>query len=114
MSLRDSSSGTQRVFGFTWDEWVRARAFELPDAEAERDVTTMFAQHEALGSDGFVFDHRDMLLLSYVSPDCRSRILAQLDPSNWFSAQLREKLRLMDRETRAGGRLRRPPSAEPL
>jgi hypothetical protein len=114
MSLSDSSSGAQTVFGFTWDEWVRARAFELPDAEAERGVATMFAQHEALGSDGFVFDHRDMLLLSYVSPDCRCRILAQLNPSNWFGARLLEKLRLMDREIRAGGRLRRPPGAEPL
>jgi len=41
-------------------------------------VAEIFAEHQALGSEGFVFDHRDMLRLAYVNSDCRSRVLAQL------------------------------------
>ncbi len=108
------SQPLQTVFGFTRKEWFHAYSFDLTDAEALTQVAALFAAHMAHGSDdGFVFEHRDLLRLAYVSEDCRARVLALMSadrPEN----PLLEKLRWMDRETRSSGKLRRWPASDPL
>ena len=103
---------SETVFGFTREEWFRAYSFDQTDEEALAKVDALFAAH-AEGSDGFVFQHYDMLRLTYVSDDCRARILSLLGTGGGKPALL-EKLRLMDRDTRSGGRLRRWPVSDPL
>jgi len=104
----------QQVFGFTRDEWTRAYAFDNSDDDAARQVAELFARHQKFGSDGFIFDHYDLLRLSYVSPDCRSRVLALLPGPNTLREGLLDKLRQMDRDTRASGLLRHSPASDPL
>jgi len=106
------SQALETVFGFTREEWFRAYSFDEPDAEALANVNTLFARHKH-GSEGFVFPHYDLLRLSYVSDECRAKVLSQIgadQPANW----LLEKLRLMDRDMRSGGQLRRWPATGPL
>ncbi len=101
------------VFGFTREEWFRAYSFDQTDEEALVRVNALFAKHAEHGSDGFVFEHHDMLRLAYVNDECRSKILSLLGtdgPQNF----LLEKLRLMDRDSRSSGRLRRWPSSDRL
>jgi hypothetical protein len=106
----------RRVFDFTREEWIRAFAFDMSEHEATAEVDAMFAQHMEYGSEGFVFPHKLMLRLAYVSADCRARILGQLgqlgtDP---ITTGLLNKLRRMDRDARASGLLRHAPASDPL
>ncbi len=107
------SQALETVFGFTREEWFRAYSFDEPDAEALANVEALFAAHANHGSEGFVFPHHDLLRLSYVSEECRAKVLSLIGaerPGNW----LLDKLRLMDRDMRSGGQLRRWPAANPL
>jgi len=105
---------TQRVFGFTQEEWTRALAFDTTDDDAANQVAEMFARHRETGSDGYVFEHRSLLRLAYVSPDCRARVIAQIAALGSDASWLLEKLRDMDRDARASGVLRHPPASDPL
>ena len=103
----------ETVFGFTREEWFRAYSFDQTDGEALAKVDALFAAHAEHGSDGFVFQHYDMLRLAYVSEESRARILSLIGAERPGNGLL-EKLRLMDRAMRSGGQLRRWPVAEPL
>jgi hypothetical protein len=109
-----SEDSEQLVFGFTRDEWTQAFAFDTTDDEAAKQAAEVFARHREFGSDGFVFDHHDLLRLAYVSPDCRARVLAQVSGPDTSWNLLLDKLRQMDRDARASGLLRHPPASDPL
>jgi hypothetical protein len=102
------------VFGFTHEEWFSAFSFDVPEDEAHAKADALFAAHAEHGPDGLMFDHADMLRLSYVSQGCRSKVLAQLEDLGWFGKSLLEKLQHMDQDARASGHLRRSPAADPL
>ena len=103
-----------QVHGFTRDEWLKALSIDMTDQAAAERVSEMFALHEQFGSDGFAFDHSDLLRLAYVNEDCRARVLALFEHGDRISAMLLDKLRLMDRDMRAREDLRHSPASPPL
>ena len=108
-----NSSPLTTVFGFTREEWFRAYSFDQTDEEALASVDQLFAKHAEHGSEGFVFEHYDLLRLCYVSEECRARVLSLIGAERPGNGLL-DKLRLMDSDMRSGSQLRRRPATGPL
>ena len=107
------SLSLKSVVGFTREEWFRAYSFDQTDEEALAGTERLFAAHAEHGSDGFVFEHRYLLRLAYVSEECRDKVLSLIGAKGTTN-HLLDKLRLMDRAARSGGQLRRWPTSDPL
>jgi len=107
------SLSLRTVFDFTREEWFRAYSFDQTDEEALASTERLFAAHAQHGSDGFVFEHRYLLRLAYVSEECRDKVLALIGAKGREN-HLLDKLRVMDRAARSGGQLRRWPASAPL
>src|SRR3712207_6696427 len=76
---RNTGVSYDRYAGFTEAEWVAAHAFVMPDAEAAAGVRHLFAEIERFGSNASSVGPEDWVLLSYVSEDCRARVLAAVE-----------------------------------